>query len=268
MQRVICFASPRGRRYCLVSLPFLLYIGYHRKYYATKTKHWNYANYPALKPLHAVRQWLYFRMFGFVSQRIDAEAERSELVSNETLNGEYRASLASGERCIRVVVISDTHELHRQLHVAHGDVLVHCGDMLFANVHRFDEAESMRKLADLNDWLGSQPHAHKVVVAGNHDYACERMGAARCRKALSNATYLEHEALSLEIRGHELKLFASPHSIPNSDFSTNRAFQCRRDEIGARWALIPDDVEVLITHHMPAGYLCTGKGCQALLHTI
>lgn len=254
----------------LIALSFLAYIGYHRQYYAMKSRHWNYAYYPAMKPIHAARQWLYFRWFGAFSLRIVEQTQRTEMVSNDALNAEYDAFRASDSECnvIRIVVISDSHELHSQLRLPRGDVLIHCGDILFANVHRFDAAQSLRKLRAFNEWLSRQPFRHRVIVAGNHDFCCERIGATECRRVLSNATYLENEALRIAIRGRELKLFASPHSIPNSDFSTNRAFQLRRDEIGAKWAQIPSDVDVLVTHCMPFGYLCDGKGCAALLREV
>jgi hypothetical protein len=31
-------------------------------------------------------------------------------------------------------------------------------------------SESMKAVADFNDWLGELPHRHKIVVPGNHEY--------------------------------------------------------------------------------------------------
>ena len=48
-----------------------------------------------------------------------------------------------------------------------GDVLVHCGD--FASNPRFDGRTVASSLSRFDAWLAAQPHAHKVVIAGNHD---------------------------------------------------------------------------------------------------
>jgi hypothetical protein len=45
------------------------------------------------------------------------------------------------------------------------------------------------ELPDLNDWLGTLPHAHKLLIAGNHDFICEQQ-PERIPQLLSNATYL------------------------------------------------------------------------------
>lgn len=66
---------------------------------------------------------------------------------------------------IRVVCISDTHNLHETLtgeeDIPEGDVLVHAGDLT--------DGGTVTELQDALNWLKALPHAHKVVVAGNHD---------------------------------------------------------------------------------------------------
>ncbi|QSS66986.1 phosphoric ester hydrolase [Histoplasma capsulatum] len=64
------------------------------------------------------------------------------------------------QRPIRVVCISDTHDYHLPS-VPDGDLLIHAGDLTNSGTR-----------ADIQlavDWLKTLPHAHKVVVAGNHD---------------------------------------------------------------------------------------------------
>ena len=67
---------------------------------------------------------------------------------------------------MRIVCIGDTHELYRELVVPPGDLLVHAGDFTF-----YSKPPSI--VSDFNDWLGSLPHRHKVVVPGNHEFALE-----------------------------------------------------------------------------------------------
>ena len=67
---------------------------------------------------------------------------------------------------MRIVVISDTHGLHRQLKMPSGDLLIHAGDFTF-----YSKPPSI--ISDFNAWLGKLPHRHKIVTCGNHDYLLE-----------------------------------------------------------------------------------------------
>ena len=64
---------------------------------------------------------------------------------------------------MRLVCISDTHSLHRRIpEIPDGDVLIHAGDCLGAG--------TLDDVVHLDNWLGSLPHRHKIVIAGNHDW--------------------------------------------------------------------------------------------------
>ncbi len=66
----------------------------------------------------------------------------------------------------RIVAISDTHRMHDRITVPDGDVLVHAGD--------FCSRGELREVAPFVNWLTRQPHAHKVLIAGNHDECFEK----------------------------------------------------------------------------------------------
>ena len=70
----------------------------------------------------------------------------------------------------------------------------------FHGVARYSE-----RIVDFNQWLGKQPHRHKIVIAGNHDLMFERHPGA-ARELLGNAIYLENS--STEVAG--LKIWGSP----------------------------------------------------------
>lgn len=78
-------------------------------------------------------------------------------------------------RTLRFVVASDTHCKHGEIpHIPPGDVFIHCGD--------FTTRGTLAEVSDFNAWLGTLPHKHKIVIAGNHElaldaefYRCETM---------------------------------------------------------------------------------------------
>jgi len=79
---------------------------------------------------------------------------------------------------LTIVCISDTHELHGELVVPGGDLLIHAGDFSF-----FSKRPSMYR--DFDRWLGELPHPYKVVIPGNHEFLLEE---PRTRSIITNAT--------------------------------------------------------------------------------
>jgi 3',5'-cyclic AMP phosphodiesterase CpdA len=66
---------------------------------------------------------------------------------------------------MKIVAISDTHEQAQLIHLPPGDVLIHAGDIT--------NRGSIAKLGEFTTWLKKQPHTHKVVICGNHDFCFE-----------------------------------------------------------------------------------------------
>lgn len=157
---------------------------------------------------------------------------------------------------MRVVVCSDTHKMHDQIDVPEGDLFIHAGD--FLGFGTLDEVE------DFNAFLLSLPHPHKVVIAGNHDWAFEK-SPHEAQKLLTGAIYLQDE--SVYING--LKIYGSPWQ---PEFF-NWAFNLKRgDELKQKWDLIPSDTDILITHGPPFGIgdAVGGNhvGCEELLKAL
>ncbi|MEM8884298.1 MAG: metallophosphatase domain-containing protein [Planctomycetota bacterium] len=140
---------------------------------------------------------------------------------------------------MRLVVTSDTHNQHDDLVVPDGDVFVHAGD--FTGHGSFGEVEQF------GAWLGRLPHARKVVIAGNHEFAFEE-DPARARAALGDVDYLEDSAV--EIDG--VRFWGSPWQPEFMGWAFNLPIG---ERLAAVWSRIPDDTDVLITHGPPQGIL-------------
>ncbi len=118
---------------------------------------------------------------------------------------------------------------------------------------------TIEEIADFNKWLGKQPFDHKVVIAGNRDNfieADERIA----EKLLSNATYLSDELVTIE----GMRIYGSPWTpifLPNQAFSLERG----SGALAKKWAQIPDNIDILLTHCAPSGMLDGAHlGCNLL----
>jgi 3',5'-cyclic AMP phosphodiesterase CpdA len=142
-------------------------------------------------------------------------------------------------RAMRLVVISDTHGFHGQLVLPDGDVLVHTGD--------FCRHGTRDEYVDFLRWFAGQPHPHKLLIAGNHDMAVER-DLDEFRAALpAGVTYLHDSGTVVD----GVRFWGSPWTPIFYDWS----FMLPRGEmLREKWAAIPDDTEVLLTHGPAYGH--------------
>ncbi|KAL3480765.1 Metallo-dependent phosphatase-like protein [Aspergillus californicus] len=167
---------------------------------------------------------------------------------------------------VRVVCVSDTH--NNTISLPDGDILIHAGDL--------SQSGSLKELQDQIDWLDEQPHAYKIVIAGNHDRCLDPEFACRDEKSVfgvytgpegldwKSLIYLYDSTTTVKVAGdRELKLFGAPHTPKHG----NWAFQYDRSD-RQFWTntSMPGDTDILITHGPPRAHLDLGRlGCPLLL---
>ena len=157
---------------------------------------------------------------------------------------------------LTIVLISDTHAMHRGVEVPPGDLLIHAGDFTM-------DSMSAEKLLDFNEWLGELPHPYRVVIPGNHDGVVDDLSR---RRLISNATLLINEGI--EVMG--LKIWGSPVT-PLFGEAFGVASERDRAKVYSR---IPGDTDVLVTHGPPYGILDQQpgseyhEGCRQLLDAV
>lgn len=157
----------------------------------------------------------------------------------------------------KIVFISDTHNCHENIFVPGGDILIHAGDA--TNLGTIEEIEKF------GAWFASQPHKHKIFVAGNHDWLFETKPLSAQKLLDASIIYLQDSAV--EIAG--LKIYGSPWQPRFFDWAFNLK---RGAEMAEKWALIPKDADILITHGPPFGildevprrYWVENTGCEEL----
>ncbi|HEY8560704.1 MAG TPA: metallophosphoesterase [Pyrinomonadaceae bacterium] len=159
---------------------------------------------------------------------------------------------------MRIVCLSDTHNRHGGFAVPEGDLLIHAGDGTVRG--------TMPEIEEFLNWFSGLPHRHKIFVAGNHDWFYETDNRlARLMTARFNIRYLQDS--STEIGGS--KIYGSPFQPRFFDWAFNLN---RGAELAAKWKLIPDDIDVLVTHgpphnildEVPGKYGAENAGCEDL----
>ena len=135
---------------------------------------------------------------------------------------------------MKIDLISDTHNKHKEFTLEGGDILIHSGDA----TGRGQSGEIHAFLT----WFAKQPYEYKIFVPGNHDSGLEKEMARyreECKK--KNILLLIDEAVEIE----GIKIYGSPYTPTffNWYFMRDRGEQIKR-----HWDAIPDDTEILITH--------------------
>lgn len=160
---------------------------------------------------------------------------------------------------MRIVCISDTH-LRHNFSVPEGDVLVHAGDGTGSG--------SWKEVAKWLGWVSFQPHPHKLVVAGNHDFMFEQLPELVPGLMPQGVTYLQDSGIDID----GVRFWGSPWQPAFNDWAFNLP---RGQALAERWSHIPDDTEVLVTHGPPFGILdqlpgTPGDhvGCEDLLERV
>ena len=135
--------------------------------------------------------------------------------------------------------VSDLHGHYPKLQG--GDLLIIAGDLT--------DGEQEVDYLKFYSWLHKQNYTKFIVIAGNHDNSIER--EETIIKFLDQTVYLQDEGT--EFGG--LKIWGSPWTQTFEDMNPRcKAFTMdTEEELAEKWKLIPDDVDILITHSPPYG---------------
>ena len=135
--------------------------------------------------------------------------------------------------------ISDLHGHYPALEG--GDLLIVAGDLT--------AKDSYQEHCILSHWFDEQSKNYKkiILIAGNHDKLLQDTGIG-----------IDYEAQYLCDSGTEfegLKIWGSPWTLKFEGMNPHcMAFTVdTEEELAEKWALIPDDVDILVTHSPPFG---------------
>lgn len=154
-----------------------------------------------------------------------------------------------------ILCISDTHNKHLEIPIEYLentdntiDTIIHAGDV---SSHGYKG-----EIIGFLEWFNELNFKNKIFIAGNHDFYLERGKPEDIAAMLANypnITYLNDSGI--EIDG--IKIWGSPVQPWFYDWAFNR----KGSDICKHWNMIPDDINLLITHGPIKGYLdLTSRG--------
>ena len=182
---------------------------------------------------------------------------------------------------MRITLISDTHTKHDELSydpkdLPGGDLLLHAGDIMNSGRNPVDIYQFCK-------WFnGLEQYDHKVFIAGNHDRMFENAPeeAMEIVNSYKSIDYLQDDWVVVgDSDPHDpnvktAKIYGSPWQPEFYNWAFNLPRQGK--ELEAKWAAIPTDTDILITHGPVQGHLDTSGppynepnlGCPLLRHHI
>ena len=157
---------------------------------------------------------------------------------------------------MKLSIISDTHNKHKHVtgDLPGGDLLIHSGD-----ISSMGYEHEITQFADWYDKIAT--YDHKVFIAGNHDWGFQN-NVEKVKEIIDfypTMTYLQDQLHTIQDdNGTEVKIWGSPWQ---PEFY-NWAFNLPRngEELKAVWDMIPEGIDILITHGPAWGFLDDVEG--------
>ena len=161
---------------------------------------------------------------------------------------------------MKFVCVSDFHTQYEKLTLPKiADVLIIAGDI---------GIDSSVYAVRFTNWLDKQPFTYKIVIGGNHDGGL--LDDSTINHVIDkNCIYLLDDYIEIE----GIKIWGSPYT---PTFNNWYFMADRGEEIRKHWNLIPEDVDIIVTHGPPYGILDTVEerkdnihlGCDELVKAI
>lgn len=141
---------------------------------------------------------------------------------------------------VTIDCISDLHGHYPKLEG--GDILIVAGDLT--------ESDQQYQYLEFREWISLQPYKKKVFICGNHDNQIEN-GNFYFSSEWMGAEYLCDYGTEFE----GLKIWGSPWTRRFEGMNPHcMAFTCEtEEELAEKFAKIPDDIDILVTHSPPHG---------------
>lgn len=139
---------------------------------------------------------------------------------------------------MKITAISDTHGFWPDL--PGGDILIFAGD--------FTARDTQREYSNFVKWVANSNYEHVIAIAGNHDHLPKSMPTL-CRNDKQYFHYLCDSGVSI----NGLSFWGCPWTQKFKGQNRKCMAFCLDSELqlSDKFSIIPNDVDVLITHSPP-----------------
>ena len=153
---------------------------------------------------------------------------------------------------MKIAAFSDCHWLYKDIKkFPKADILIFAGDWCGSGLY-------MQETTEFISWFKELPYRNKIVVPGNHDRFCE-WNISLCKDLFNDAGSKLLIDEKIEVEG------LSIYGTPWCPFFNNWAFMDSEEIIKKAFKLIPNNLDILVTHTPPKGILDpTNYGSEAL----
>lgn len=149
---------------------------------------------------------------------------------------------------IRICALSDMHG--QLVNIEPCDLVLICGDSVSLKMQRYDESTEEWYRGVFKNWAENLPCEKVLWIAGNHDYMEGK--ADRYREMFTKVdkvTYLEDDGYIYQKGDESLKIWGTPWC---KKFGTWH-FMAKPEILKEKFSLIPEGLDILITHDAPLG---------------
>lgn len=159
---------------------------------------------------------------------------------------------------LKVCAISDIHG-RLNIKIEKSDVLLISGDISPLSLQRNMMLMEGWITSRFIPWCEYQQVDKVVLIAGNHDfYLQDKTDLFREQIKGTKIVYLQDEEFIYQKGKTQYKIYGSPWC----KYFYNWAFMVGNDELEEKFSLIPNDIDILLTHDCPYGYndICFDNG--------
>ena len=156
-----------------------------------------------------------------------------------------------------LTIISDTHNKHNTIKgdLKGGDLLLHAGDLTSMGYEH--------EIVQFTSWFSRlETYKHKVFIAGNHDRYFQNH-PDKIKDILAEYPYLTYlQDCKYGLYDLDKDTTTNFYGSPWQPYFHNWAFNLPRNgaELEEKWAMIPPNTDILITHGPSWGYVDQVKG--------
>lgn len=143
----------------------------------------------------------------------------------------------------KIVCISDVHGKWNKLEIPECDLLISAGDYSFIG--------ETHLVKDFHKWLNKQPAKNIISIQGNHEKAVEKNFNFYKQLALEECPrvhFIDEGLVEID----NLKIWCSAITPWFHNWAWNRY---PGEEIKKHWDLIPNNIDIVVTHGPPYGIL-------------